>query len=68
MAWIQTPLPPVTLPTKISAKVKDEDANMDEGDAMVTSSPQRAVVQTHERDAEQQHLDYDVADEDDWGQ
>jgi RNA-binding protein 26 len=67
LSWIQTPLPPVTLPAKASnAKHGDDDIQMDDGDAMaVTSSP--APVGVAEQQEAQENLDYDVADDNEWG-
>jgi RNA-binding protein 26 len=66
LAWIQTPLPPVNPPAKAAKTVvKTEDVTMDEGDAMAhTSSPSRAG---NGHDEQHDNLDYDVADENDWG-
>lgn len=62
LAWIQTPLPPVILAAKA---VNGEDLTMDEGDAMAsTSSPARGGGHGHEQ---HENLDYDVADDNDWG-
>ncbi|KAE8450530.1 hypothetical protein EG329_006261 [Mollisiaceae sp. DMI_Dod_QoI] len=63
MAWIQTPLPPVSLTPKPAVKTKvEEDTNMDEGDAMASSPAQGGG-----EPAEEQHnYDYDVAGEDEW--
>lgn len=74
MAWINTPLPPVTLQTTSTPKqpvsattIKvDDDTHMDEGDAMA-SSP--AVGGGEVVGGEEQHVgnyDYDVAGEDEW--
>lgn len=62
LTWVQQPLPPVNLPQKTSAPVliasEADDVNMEEGDAMASSSPGHAT-----RGQEQQNLDYDVADD-----
>jgi RNA-binding protein 26 len=65
MAWIQTPLPPVPMQSKSETAIKnDDDTHMEEGNAMVaTSSP---APQGGEQD-QQENLDYDVADDNDWG-
>jgi len=67
MAWIQTPVAPVTLPAAKVATAKnstDEDTNMDEGDAMAASSPGHTISGGQEQ---QENIDYDVADDNDWG-
>ncbi|KAK0102972.1 hypothetical protein ONS96_005589 [Cadophora gregata f. sp. sojae] len=67
VAWVKTPLPPVTTPaTKAIQSKNDEDTNMDEGDAMATGSPARGVAAAEGNHEHQENLDYDVAD-DDWG-
>lgn len=67
LAWIQTPLPPVTLPSKNKVERNgDDDVPMDDGDAMAsTSSPAHAVGLLKEEQTE--NIDYDVADDNDWG-
>ncbi|PMD47294.1 hypothetical protein L207DRAFT_448907 [Hyaloscypha variabilis F] len=67
LSWIQTPLPPVTLPAKTNfAKVGDDDVQMDDGDAMAaTNSP--AHGGGGEQQEAQENLDYDVADDNEWG-
>jgi len=67
LSWIQTPLPPVMLPAKTNvAKHGDDDVHMDDGDAMaVTNSP--APVGGGEQQEAQENLDYDVADDNEWG-
>lgn len=78
MSWMQTPLPPiVAAPARPVAPIKhenghaDEDVQMEEGDAMVmtaSSTNHRATEQTHHTGGDQQeNLDYDVADDNDWG-
>ncbi|KAG0649451.1 putative RNA-binding [Hyphodiscus hymeniophilus] len=62
ISWIQTPLPPVN-PVVLKTS-KDEDTMMDEGDAMAHNSSPARGGQGHEQ---QEHIDYDVADENDWG-
>jgi hypothetical protein len=68
LAWIQTPLPPVNLSLKshVTRNGADEDTHMDEGDAIVTSSPAHGGGggSGHEP---QENIDYDVADDNDWG-
>jgi RNA-binding protein 26 len=67
MAWIQTPLPPANLTAKpiIAAKPESSDGmQIDEGDAMVQDS---SPMQGGGQGQEQQELDYDVADDNDWG-
>ncbi|KAH9222087.1 hypothetical protein DL95DRAFT_518848 [Leptodontidium sp. 2 PMI_412] len=68
LSWVKTPLPPVTPPTKpIQFKTgNEEDTNMDEGDAMATSSPAPGAMTADGGHEQQENLDYDVAD-DDWG-
>jgi len=66
LAWIQTPLPPVNLATKSSFKNENaEDTAMDEGDAMASTSSPAPLGHGHEQ---QDNIDYDVADDNDWGQ
>ncbi|CZR62353.1 uncharacterized protein PAC_12250 [Phialocephala subalpina] len=81
MAWIQTPLPPVTLQTTSTPTPKqsisattikvDEDTNMDEGDAMASSPANGGGEGGVVAGGEEQHIgggnyDYDVAGEDEW--
>jgi RNA-binding protein 26 len=62
LSWIQTPLPPVNVATLKASN--GEDTMMDEGDAMAqTPSPARGAL-GHEQ---QENIDYDVADDNDWG-
>jgi len=67
LSWIQTPLPPVTLAAKSNfAKIGDDDVQMDDGDAMAaTNSP--AHGGGGEQQEAQENLDYDVADDNEWG-
>jgi RNA-binding protein 26 len=74
MAWMQTPLAPITrAPFKPVTAARngnaDEDTQMEEGDAMVsTSSPaQHLPSGEHAGGDQQENLDYDVADDNDWG-
>lgn len=68
LSWVKTPLPPVTQAAKPTIIKTEEDTNMDEGDAMAASSPARGAGGHAEGGQEQQdNLDYDVADENDWG-
>ncbi|CAL3965216.1 unnamed protein product [Diplocarpon coronariae] len=69
LAWIKTPLPPVVLPAAKSVMIKpEEDTHMDEGDAMAASSPATGPAAHAEGSHVEQHnLDYDVADDNDWG-
>ncbi|PBP28829.1 RNA recognition domain-containing protein [Diplocarpon rosae] len=68
LAWIKTPLQPVVLQAAKPAIIKPEDTQMDEGDAMAASSPTRVTAAHAEGSHEEQHnLDYDVADDNDWG-
>lgn len=67
MAWVQTPLPPVNLSSKPTGAAKPESGDgmqIDEGDAMVQDS---SPMQGSGHGQEQQELDYDVADDNDWG-
>ncbi|KAH7383662.1 hypothetical protein BKA64DRAFT_682858 [Cadophora sp. MPI-SDFR-AT-0126] len=67
LAWVKTPLPPVTIPAAKPVQFKnDEDTNMDEGDAMATGSPAQGAATAEGNHEQQENLDYDVAD-DDWG-
>ena len=69
IAWVQTPLPPVNL-AKPAIQVGtpagiSDDTPMDEGDAMAsTTTPALAVQHGQEH---QENIDYDVADDNDWG-
>lgn len=77
MAWISTPLPPIPKLSPSPAPFKngrdrDDDIQMEEGDAMVaTSSPARHGQGDHSAGGggghQQENLDYDVADDNDWG-
>lgn len=63
LGWIQTPLPPVNLAAKAPKMDSSEEA-MDEGDAMaLTSSPAQGGPGNYQ----QENIDYDVADDNDWG-
>jgi hypothetical protein len=67
MAWIQTPLPPVNLPSKLTNTAKPESNDgmqIDEDDSMIANS---SSIQGGGHGQEQQELDYDVADDNDWG-
>ncbi|TVY82892.1 putative RNA-binding protein [Lachnellula suecica] len=57
LAWVKTPLPPVSTPAKT------EDLVMDEGDAMM---PVSAPVHADVKRDHVENLDYDIAD-DEWG-
>lgn len=62
LSWIQTPLPPVNLAALKASN--GEETMMDEGDAMAhTSSPARGGHSSEQ----QENIDYDVADDNDWG-
>ncbi|KFY07637.1 hypothetical protein V492_06969 [Pseudogymnoascus sp. VKM F-4246] len=76
LAWIQTPLPPVVLPSAAPVAKPDTARNdhgngdtdmggSGEGDAMAQDTP-RAPVQSQKR--EQQELDYDIGDDNEWDQ
>lgn len=68
LTWVQTPLPPVTLPpTTNPSKNGDDDTQMEEGDAMSTSSPAHGAGGNHAKEEHQENIDYDIADENDWG-
>ena len=75
MTWISSPLPPINLAnlaataTAAAAKPKtdsygDGDLHMDDANANMTSSPARATGGQQE---EGDNVDYDVADDNDWG-
>jgi RNA-binding protein 26 len=65
LSWIQTPLPPVNLAKTILKTETGDDVAMDEGDAMAPiSSP---AQQAHGQE-QTENIDYDVADDNDWGQ
>jgi RNA-binding protein 26 len=67
IAWVQTPLPLVNLSSKPTSAVKAESSDgmqIDDGDAMVQDS---SPIQGSGHGQEQQELDYDVADDNDWG-
>jgi hypothetical protein len=78
-AWIQTPLPPVSIPGAVNAATAaitpttsdrvDMSMEMDEGDAMAQEADSPATATNSARATEQQerNLDYDVADDNDWG-
>jgi RNA-binding protein 26 len=69
MAWVQTPLPPVNLSQVVSSSV-----NLDHGSIDVNTQESDSTMQDageshnapHAQDR-QQELDYDVADDNDWG-
>lgn len=74
LAWIQTPLPPVTLPSAAPIAKPDtndhENGDTDmggngEGDAMAQDT-HRGPAQSQKR--EQQELDYDIGDDNEWAQ
>jgi hypothetical protein len=66
LSWIQTPLPPITLPAKTNvARNGDDDIQMDDGDAMAsTSSPAHGGGGGGQQE-QQENIDYDVADDND---
>lgn len=67
MAWVQTPLPPVNLSNKPTSVTKPEPSDVmhiDEGDAMAQDS---SPMQGSGHGQEHQELDYDIADDNDWG-
>ncbi|EKD19717.1 uncharacterized protein L3040_001935 [Drepanopeziza brunnea f. sp. 'multigermtubi'] len=70
LAWVKTPLPPIVREAPKPFVIKaEEDTQMEDGDAMAASSP---VVGHGRGNAEgnhdqQENLDYDVADDNDWG-
>jgi hypothetical protein len=67
LAWVQTPLPPVTIKTAPPAKAENVDEiNMDDGDGDAMMQESQPVHADGHRQ-EQQELDYDVADDNDWG-
>jgi hypothetical protein len=67
LSWIQTPLPPVALPAKTNVGGSgDDDIQMDDGDAMAsTNSPAHGAGGGQQE--QQENIDYDVADDNDWG-
>lgn len=68
LVWVQTPLPSATVPAKTvnpTQNENSEDSTMDEGDAMISSSsPGQGGGHGQEQ---QDSIDYDVADDNDWG-
>lgn len=76
LAWIQTPLPPVAIAGAASAatpatptSAKDDVSMDDEGDAMAqqeAASPGARGARAQEM-LDERNLDYDVADDNDWG-
>jgi RNA-binding protein 26 len=67
MAWVQTPLPPINLTSKPTSAAKADSSDgmqIDDGDAMAQDS---SPIQGSGHGHEQQELDYDVADDNDWG-
>ncbi|TAQ90240.1 hypothetical protein B7494_g1407 [Chlorociboria aeruginascens] len=64
-AWVQTPLPPVNLASKAVGGKNEDDSPMDEGDAMAESSSSHNHA-AHSQE-QQENIDYDVADDNDWG-
>ncbi|KAA8573925.1 hypothetical protein EYC84_005470 [Monilinia fructicola] len=73
LSWIQTPLPPVTLPnpqSSLGGGRAESDVKMEggmEGDAMAHDSNSMSIGGAGgERDV-QENIDYDVAGDDDWG-
>lgn len=66
LAWIQTPLPPVNLSKPEAATAsKMEDV---EGDAMAEdSSPTHGNGGAGAANDQREDIDYDVADDNDWG-
>lgn len=79
MAWVQTPLPPVdsskfNKPSVVQTEQSGGDENMaDEGDAMSHSQVDEKMDTGGSggggtgRGQDHQELDYDVADDNDWG-
>ena len=74
LSWIQTPLPPVTLPNtqNLSGGIKAEaDVKMEggmEGDAMAQDSSSIGISGGVGGEREiQENIDYDVAGDDEWG-
>jgi RNA-binding protein 26 len=67
LSWIQTPLPPVTLPAKTNAvKNGDDDTQMDDGDAMASTSSPAPHGGGGGQQEQQENIDYDVADDNEW--
>lgn len=70
LAWVKTPLPPVNREAPKSFVIKaEEDTHMEEGDAMSASSPAGGLGRNNAEGGhdQQENLDYDVADDNDWG-
>jgi RNA-binding protein 26 len=65
LSWIQTPLPPVNIAKAIIKAENGDDTAMDEGDAMASVSSLAHQTHGHEQS---ENIDYDVADDNDWGQ
>lgn len=63
MAWVQTPLAPINISNP--NPIKTEDSAMDEGDAISTVPVSYADVKREREQVE--NLDYDVADDNEWG-
>jgi hypothetical protein len=65
LSWIQTPLPPVNIAKAIIKTENGDDTSMEEGDAMAPVSSPAHQAHGHEQ---AENIDYDVADDNDWGQ
>jgi RNA-binding protein 26 len=74
LSWVQTPLPPITLPNKAAIAVKPDNNDgmqVDQADEIVHApSPMNGSGNGHEQhqQQQQQELDYDYADDNDWAQ
>lgn len=68
LSWVKATLPPVKLPEKPSPTKNEpaEDTRMDEGDT-VPASPTIAELVFEGAQQQQDNLDYDVADDNEWG-
>ncbi|OLN97448.1 putative RNA-binding protein [Colletotrichum chlorophyti] len=66
LSWVATPLPPVKLSTE-NGTVNPQGAS-DQDMAMGSAAPNGSSASTIDQQPEQQpEMDYDVADDDDWG-
>lgn len=65
LSWIQTPLPPVNVAKPVAKPESGDDTPMIEGDAMAPISGPTPQNHGHEH---AENIDYDVADDNDWGQ
>lgn len=72
LSWVQTPLPPVSLPTKVAVAAKPDNVDgmqVDQADEIGhTSSSVSGSAHIQEPQQQHQELDYDYADDNDWAQ